>query len=483
MLARMDDAAHGSAAELVAALTLYVVLLALVALLGVEMVIPTAYYQLLDPVWLQTRPLESLYYLHAQPPLLNAGLAAAYALSSQTGLRPETLLWCAHAILGAFAVLAFVQLAAFLMPRPWIRRVCIVLFVAHPVLYLVQHQYFYTFHELVALLAIAWCVMRLVERPGVGRLAAVAVWVVLLVWTRSLFHWAWGLATIVAAGALVAPRLGRRGPIAVVAVALFALLAWPAKNAAEFGFFGSSSWRGLNLVRGLPPEEEFTALPRALPARYAGVAALSLPRKSDGSVNWNHYGVIEASRSMEQRAFASLRARPGLAAGKALRNYWNLTRFGGRHPYEAYYGLDAPVPAALEPWLCAWERGLLLDFRAPAHLVKAADLARDEWTPSGFLILFPALLFVPLLAIVRWRRASPGPVAVAAVLWSQAVWVVAMVLLVDGTEANRIRFSTEPGLILLVGWVVASSRATGRRHARAPVTRTPVGRPGGSPAA
>ena len=52
----------------------------------------------------------------------------------------------------------------------------------------------------------------------------------------------------------------------VVAAALVTLLAWPAKNAVEFGFFGYSSWRGVNLVRGLPIDRETMVFDDPVPA-------------------------------------------------------------------------------------------------------------------------------------------------------------------------------------------------------------------------
>jgi hypothetical protein len=37
------------------------------------------------------------------------------------------------------------------------------------------------------------------------------------------------------------------------------------------------------------------------------------------------------------------------------------------------------------------------------------------------------------------------------------IWVLAVTLLVDGSEANRLRFSTQPYLLLLAVWAVESA--------------------------
>ena len=46
---------------------------------------------------------------------------------------------------------------------------------------------------------------------------------------------------------------------------------------------------------------------------------------------------------------------------------------------------------------------------------------------------------------------------VAAFMWCTLVWVLTMVLLVDGVEGNRMRFSTEPYLYLLTLWIAGNA--------------------------
>ena len=40
------------------------------------------------------------------------------------------------------------------------------------------------------------------------------------------------------------------------------------------------------------------------------------------------------------------------------------------------------------------------------------------------------------------------------------VWVLAMILLVDGLEGNRIRFSSDPLLWLLIAWALGWRRSS-----------------------
>jgi hypothetical protein len=71
---------------------------------------------------------------------------------------------------------------------------------------------------------------------------------------------------------------------------------------------------------------------------------------------------------------------------------------------------------------------------------------------SGFAFVFPILLAVSV-AQIAWRRRErrEEAIAVATLLFTVA-WVLAMVLFVDGHEGNRMRFSTEPFLVIAVVW-------------------------------
>jgi hypothetical protein len=73
---------------------------------------------------------------------------------------------------------------------------------------------------------------------------------------------------------------------------------------------------------------------------------------------------------------------------------------------------------------------------------------------TGFAILFPVLLVSGGIAL--WRRRPWGPEErTSAMMFFTILWVLALVLFVDGPEGNRVRFSTEPYLFLIAGWGVS----------------------------
>ena len=87
-------------------------------LCGYRMTIPYGYYQLLGADHLRERLLESLLYLHAQPPLLNLALGAALKTSHELGISPEGVLLAGHIALGGVGVWGFARLSQRLVASP-----------------------------------------------------------------------------------------------------------------------------------------------------------------------------------------------------------------------------------------------------------------------------------------------------------------------------------------------------------------------------
>ncbi len=86
----------------------------------------------------------------------------------------------------------------------------------------------------------------------------------------------------------------------------------------------------------------------------------------------------------------------------------------------------------------AYEAAVFLDFE-PSKRGRA-----------GFALVFPLLLGA---ALVEWCRASRSPESrLITLMLCCVLWVLAMVLFVDGAEGNRMRFPTEPFLFLLFAW-------------------------------
>ena len=252
--------------------------------------------------------------------------------------------------------------------------------------------------------------------------------------------------------------------------------AWPVKNLVRFGFLGFSSWSGMSIARGLPTGEPLLpggyqaslgafartsdeppapgSVERAsalVPPEFRDRPALTAVAKPDGAPNWNHYALIPLSRQLGSAALSTLRERPSLLFLKALDFYSNgYALYEARWPYRNGY---SPEMTTGHGWARLYEAVVFQPFRA-------YDPSSTGIT-TGFAIVFPLLLLAVLVRLWRRRREwDPADRTVVLLLLSIG-WVLAMVLFVDGPEGNRVRFSTEPLLFLVAGWLVGGKRSAG----------------------
>ncbi|MED5262315.1 MAG: hypothetical protein VX574_07970 [Myxococcota bacterium] len=456
---------HAYQWEVWAALAAYLALLTVSTFAGYQLTVPWDYFQLLPQRALIGNLGESLYYLHAQPPLMNLELGLGLKLARALDMHWRPVLFGIHIALGGIAVYAFTRLCQSLMARGWIRAVAIAVFVLSPVFYMSLFQFFYTFHEVVLLSLLALAVFSYAKTRSTFDYGCVCIVVALLVGTHSLFHFAWGLIVLVslpwvcrkaAPRTPASPPTYPAGQLAWLAASFVVLLAWPVKNGLLFDSFHASSWGGYSMALELPVDVDRLP-PRdwSVPDRFASVPVVADRLKSDGSANWNHFSIIQHSRNQGELALQALAEDPLALARKARLNYWNFTRFAGRNPYTGSFGIsDHTFPGALAPWMKTYETVVFQDPRTRDTVAHRAyrNPMRQSWEMSGFAFLFPLVLLGSAVAILRSRSTDPEESSTALFLLFCVLWVLVTTLLIDGSEANRLRFSTEPYFFILAFW-------------------------------
>lgn len=459
-------------------LILYGAIFLLAILAGYRMEIPWSFHQLLDEPLLRDRLAESILYLHSQPPFLNLFLGLTLKLARATSVAPETWLTIGHFLVGAGLVAALSAVLGEILGPGLLAPFGMALFLLNPILYVSLFEYFYTAHELLLLALFALLTHRFLRTGRVGAFAGAAGCLVALAGLHSLYHFAAMLALVTGLAFLApATKSGRhldKSRVLVLTASTLALLAWPAKNLVVFGFFGSSSWAGLNLANGLgvsyprlalfilpgpsPPSEALRAeASRLVPRRFERIGALAELTKQDGSPNWNHFSVIELSREMQARVLRRLRDEPALLFRRAWRNYRSsYTLFSGRHPLEGSLDWMVKGPAS-RLWLESYERLAFQYF--------GRNTREEPFT--GFFTLFPVTMTLAVIKTLRCFGSRPVQARTALMLLLVVFWVLAMVLFVDGREGNRLRFPTDPFIILLALWGLSLVRdlpRPGERH-------------------
>jgi len=227
-------------------------------------------WQLLDLHELRTDPLAALWYLHIQPPLHNA-VVAAIAVSP----LPEAgalFAWYAACLVGLAVTLAVLARRAGLPPL--LAGLVGGLAVANPGLLYTATLASYEIPLALGLGLLALAAQRYADGPSRRRLLAVSAILLALTMTRSLLHPVW-LVAMVGLLALVRP-VGRRTVALALGLPLLVVVAWMGKNQLLFGTATLSSWDGFNLQRGVTNPMERADVEAAVDD--GAVSALALER-------------------------------------------------------------------------------------------------------------------------------------------------------------------------------------------------------------
>jgi hypothetical protein len=200
--------------------------------------------QNIDPALLRAHLLQSLWYLHGQPPLWNALLGIALKVAPTHW--PQ--LWhLAFLALGLVLVLALYGLLRELdLPRGAAVALAAA-FSLTPAVLLYENFFFYDYPTLVAVTLTALAVARFARIPSFGRGSAVFALLAYSVLTRTLFQVWW--IVLVAAILLVATGARRRLVMVAAALPVALVLGVYVKNWVLFGVPSTSSWTGMGLAR------------------------------------------------------------------------------------------------------------------------------------------------------------------------------------------------------------------------------------------
>ncbi len=430
-------------------------------------------------------PWQSLWHLHAQPPGFSLwGLAWLRLLGRD--LFPD-LIQVAYVLMGTAVVAMSWRLTRALTRSPTCAAVAGLLMALNPALLYFEAYLLYEMLVIFLVVGSVWCLWR-------ARLARFWVWLAVfagvlmaLALTRSLYH----LLFLVGALVLAWPAwraAGRRAKrpwlgVALIILALALPTLWYAKNAAQYGFFGSSSWFGLGLFKcvhkGFSYEEilDFAdqgVIPEYVQARYpfqhhpVEYEPFGFDRRSDVPLlsrdDFHNVNVPEISKAYAGASLAMIRRAPGRYLGAIHDSY----------------AIFCQPPSRFEH-LIPQRIGHVFWEPVYAHVFHGFFLA--EWVEYFFRLKFGSILYFifPLLMIggaVAWwrdRRRLSRPIEGAQPDNGQAreeeaarlltlvymlyvcLYVAVVCCLFEQGENMRFRFATEPltlalGLMLLQRW-------------------------------
>ncbi len=301
--------------------------------------LPT-YMQFIDVELLKHRLIESLWYYHANPPLLN--LLAGIGLKV-FGQHASLFFSAVFHLLGLLVAGVVYALTLRLSSARAAAVIATGLLVFSPSFVLYENWLMYTFPSATLLTISAWTLYQYVQsRHTKWAVLFFAVLATLLL-MRSLFHLAW---MILIAALLTICMWERRRQVLMAAVLPVLVVAlWYGKNYYYFGAFSGSTWMGLglsNISTLVATRDELQPLvsdgrltPFALVSRYqqmdrlfdseqlppTGVPVLDQVRKSSGVYNFNNQHIVAINRYYTHDAVTVIRTYPfSYVVGLAISN-------------------------------------------------------------------------------------------------------------------------------------------------------------------
>jgi hypothetical protein len=446
--------------------------------------VPGHYWQLLDAEWLQQDPLQSIYLMHMQPPLLNAVYAVSLAMPGGTGtLLLQALFLCCSA--------TTVSMVYFFLRRIGLRQItagaAAFLFGVLPQVLTYENFFFYPHLEATVLLCAMFFAGKYLEDLRLASFVSFAACLVTLASLHSLFHISWIAIALFSIWGMASYRHGRQTQALVIAVVAISVTATIyTKNLKEFGTFSASSWQGVNLARMvlLSPEEvpihpniahdlkarasrgEFSEWMRTAieaPNIYEGwlafardceednekFAALCVITRPNGTLNFNNMAMVKYSQALGREAFKLLRLYPQVYLGHVI---WSVRNFLATPSWE-HPTIEVPFKAYADLW-----SELLLYHDNPSAYRNELMQAPNQFGFLHCLLVLAGLtiLFVngtiDLVGYCRKGQATAD--------WIFPLLAVVLFLvgpnLINGVEAQRIRYSIEPMLFLAL--VLGASR-------------------------
>ncbi|MBU0715901.1 MAG: glycosyltransferase family 39 protein [Verrucomicrobia bacterium] len=203
------------------------------------------FWQLLPADFLQTDLLRSLWNLHSQPPLYNL-LGTLIMRLNPAGSCLETL-YVLNVIMGAALCGLLYFPAQALLRRRWLSTALCGLVALHPSLLLYEAYALYDVLTAFLIVVTLACMAFFCREHQLRWLTGFIVGLNLLILTRTIFH----PAVLGPALLLVCIWSGTRWRRMLVLALIISLptAAWCTKNYVKFGFWGTTSWTGMNLWR------------------------------------------------------------------------------------------------------------------------------------------------------------------------------------------------------------------------------------------
>ena len=439
---------------------------------GIFMHVHLGFVQLLDSRLLSSHLLQSIFYLHSQPPLSNLLLGIALKLFPNTyRLFFATIFW----LIGLFLALTLYDLMTGLGVPRWISLTLTVLFEIGPATLLFENLYYDTYPMAFLLCYAAYSLNRFLRTGSRFHGKAFVIALGLPVFLNPSFQIAWFLGVGGILLFLGDDRIRTLVPTGLVMLAL--IIPIYVKNLIVFGTFTTSSSFGMaiseittrqlsnaelndlikrhilsSFAAGPPfPVVKASAIPTGVPALDENVDSVVM-----GKPNTNCLEYLKLTRSDLHDAFWVIIHRPGAFAQgewREIKNYFD----------PASININYLQSDAMPRW-CELYEDLLYPRGLPTFAVDSMEDTMARLYPANgppstiLMIVLPGLaLFAIIRVVSSWRtqrlRDAEGITMLYIVL--AILYATPLGALVTLNENNRYRYVLDPLYVVLLGVLMA----------------------------
>jgi len=433
------------------------------------------YYQFVDPELLKHRLIESMYYLHVQPPGWNIYTGIALKLFPRSY---PIAFHMSHLLMGLAICWLIYYLMRVLGVSRWLAFALAAWFTISPGVILFENYLLYEYVVGFLLAAAAVSLWRYSALNSLPWLVLFFVLVLALVLFRNMFH----LVYVVAIVALLVYLFeGRRRRILLAgALPLLVVLGLYTKNLILFGSFSGSTWLGMNMDtitahqltnreargfvnRGIISPVSLLDLgspmrlyrPYIQMPRRTGIPVLDECVTSNGATNFNCLAFLQVEHAYTLDGLALLRNYP-IVYLRSFQAAW-FTYFlpAGDFPF---FDLNRPRIRAIDRF---WNVAFFGQFEDASDRKELRRLA-DQGARASLVLHTGIFLLIGLPALWIWgvtylargvRRKTldrPSAILIGFLLFNIA-YLTAVANLLSSFENNRYRFPFDGFYVVLLG--------------------------------
>jgi len=437
-----------------------------------------AHTHLLDRDYLDRYLLNSMLYLHSQPPLFNFFTALILRAAWLFGTTPSVVAEIIYLLVGWAILLAIFEIGCLLTKRPTLSLIAPALVLINPGFAFFQFDYSYEFPlQLISSLVVLYS-FKYIENGAPKTLLVYVVYISILSLTKSLFHPSLVIFLFLV---LIFFRRMLKRPCSVrtecTASLLLILLitAWPLKNWLVFNHFTYSSWTGFNLIVRLPevrhPVFEIyetrgivgpriqSKVDKFVPLRLSDDLSIlkAAHKPSAGGLNWNHL-IAMFTKQRQYKMGIQWRKENFLEWMKMTAGqYFMATRATYIFPYSPINAPFGTGNESYEQWQSFYNNILFYDLRPLVESIfpnffvhNYAKIRGYKVLYSTFSLFFPFIIIVVLMLVARSRTSLNSEHLALVIICSLLVWTILLPCLTDGNESNRMRVSTFQLFSLLI---------------------------------